>query len=78
MKVEVLTTPDCSNCRNLEQMLESLEINYVLVDVTENPEYLEKYPIFTAPGLVVDGKLVVTGVPKKEHLKEIFQSDNVF
>ena len=78
MKVEVLTTPDCSNCRNLEQMLESLEIKYVLVDVTENPEYLEKYPIFTAPGLVVDGKLVVTGIPKKENLKEIFQSDNVF
>lgn len=78
MKVEVLTTPDCSNCRNLEQMLESLEIKYVLVDVTENPEYLEKYPIFTAPGLVVDGKLVVTGIPKKEHLKKIFQSDNVF
>ena len=78
MKVEVLTTPDCSSCRNLEQMLESLEIKYVLVDVTENPEYLEKYPIFTAPGLVVDGKLVVTGIPKKENLKEIFQSDNVF
>ena len=78
MKVEVLTTPDCSNCRNLEQMLESLEIKYVLVDVTESPEYLEKYPIFTAPGLVVDGKLVVTGIPKKEQLNEIFQSDNVF
>ena len=72
MKVEVLTTPDCSNCNKLEQMLNSLEIKYTLVDVTEKPEYLEKYPIFTAPGLVVDEKLVFTGIPKKEFLKEIF------
>ena len=78
MKVEVLTTPDCSNCKNLEQMLDSLEIKYVLVDVTQKPQYLEKYPIFTAPGLVVDDKLVVTGVPKKDRLREIFQLDNVF
>ncbi|MDX1441209.1 MAG: thioredoxin family protein [Nitrosopumilaceae archaeon] len=78
MKVEVLTTPDCINCKNLERLLDTFEIKYALVDVTEKPEYLQKYPIFTAPGLVVDGKLVFTGVPNKEKLKEIFQLDNVF
>lgn len=78
MKVEVLTTPDCFNCNKLEQMLDSLKIKYVLVDVTKKPEYLKKYPIFMAPGLVVDGKLVFTGIPKTDFLKEIFQSNNVF
>ena len=72
MKVEVLTTPDCSNCKVLEKMLDELGISYDLIDVTEKPEYLEKYPIFTAPGLVIDGKLEFTGIPKKEDLKKIF------
>ncbi len=72
MKVEVLTTPDCSNCKVLEKMLDKLGISYDLIDVTEKSEYLEKYPIFTAPGLVIDGKLEFTGIPKKEDLKKIF------
>jgi glutaredoxin len=71
MKVEVLTTPDCSNCKVLEKMLDKLGIPYDLIDVTEKSEYLEKYPIFTAPGLVIDGKLEFTGIPKIEELKKI-------
>ncbi|MDX1595569.1 MAG: thioredoxin family protein [Nitrosopumilaceae archaeon] len=38
------------------------------MDVTENPEYLEKYPVFTAPALVIDNKLEFTGIPKKQEL----------
>ena len=72
MKVEVLTTPDCSNCKVLEKMLYTLGISYDLIDVTEKSEYLEKYPIFTAPGLVKDGKLEFTGIPKIKDLKKIF------
>ena len=72
MRVEVLTTPGCSNCKVLEKMLNELRIPYDLIDVTEKPEYLEKYPIFTAPGLVVDGKLQFAGIPKKENLQKIF------
>ena len=65
MKVQVLTTPGCSNCSVLEKMLEKLGVKYDLIDVTEKPEYLEKYPIFTAPGLVINEKLEFTGIPKK-------------
>jgi glutaredoxin len=70
MKVEVLTTPGCSNCKVLEKMLDNLGISYDLIDVTEKSEYLERYPIFTAPGLVIDGKLEFTGIPKIEDLKK--------
>jgi len=72
MKVEVLTTPGCNNCQILEKMLVDLGISYELIDVTENPKYLEKYPIFTAPGLVINEKLEFTGIPKKDKLKKIF------
>ena len=70
MKVEVLTTPGCSNCEVLEKMLDNLGISYDLIDVTEKSEYLERYPIFTAPGLVIDGKLEFTGIPRLEDLKK--------
>ena len=72
MKVEILTTPGCSNCKILEKMLDELGVSYDLIDVTEKPDYLEKYPIFTAPGLVVNEKLEFTGIPKKDRLKKIF------
>jgi glutaredoxin len=72
MNVLVLTTPGCSNCNVLEKMLDKLDIKYDLIDVTEKPEYLEKYPIFTAPGLVINGKLEFTGIPKKEDLEMKF------
>ena len=69
MKVQILTTPGCSNCNILEKMLDKLGVQYDVIDVTENIEYLEKYPIFTAPGLVINEKLEFTGIPKIDELK---------
>jgi len=70
MKIEILTTPGCSNCSVVEKMLDEMKVSYEVIDVTEKPEYLEKYPIFTAPGIVINEKLEFTGVPKKEKLVE--------
>ncbi len=70
MKVEILTTPDCANCSVIEKMLDEMKIPYEIIDVTEKPEYLEKYPIYTAPGIVINGNLEFTGIPKKEKLIE--------
>lgn len=68
MKVEILTTPGCANCSVVEKMLDEMNIPYEVIDITEKPEYLKKYPIFTAPGVVINGKLEFTGVPKKKEL----------
>jgi len=70
MKIEILTTPGCSNCSVVERMLDEMKVSYEVIDVTEKPEYLDKYPIFTAPGIVINEKLEFTGVPKKEKLIE--------
>ncbi len=75
MKVEILTTPDCSNCSVVERMFDEMKVSYEVIDVTEKPEYLKKYPIFTAPGVVINGKLEFTGVPKKEELLEKLKSN---
>lgn len=51
-----------------------------MIDVTEKSEFLEKYPIFTALGLVIDDKLEFVGIPKFDELeKKTFQiTRNVF
>ena len=70
MKIQILTTPGCANCNVLENMLDNLGVEYTIIDVTEQPEFLEKYPIFTAPGLIINDKLEFTGIPKLEELKQ--------
>ena len=70
MKIQILTTPGCSNCNVLEKILDTLGKKYDIIDVTEHPEFLKKYPIFTAPGLVIDDKLEFTGIPKIDELKK--------
>jgi len=67
-KVEILTTPSCGNCKVVEKMLDEMNMSYEIIDVTEKPEYLEKYPIFMAPGVVIDDRLEFTGIPKKQEL----------
>ena len=73
-KIEILTTPSCGNCKVVEEMLDEMKISYQVIDVTEKPEYLEKYPIFTAPGVVIDEKLEFTGIPKRQELLEKINS----
>ena len=68
MKVEILTTPACSNCSIVEKIFDEIGVSYKIIDVTEHPEYLEKYPIFTAPGIVIDDKLEFIGIPSKKEL----------
>ena len=68
-KIEILTT-SCGNCKVVEEMLDTMNMSYQVIDVTEKPEYLERYPIFTAPGVVIDDKLEFTGIPKRQELLE--------
>jgi glutaredoxin len=76
MKVEILTTPACSNCNIVEKMFDELGVLYTTIDVTEKQEYLQKYPIFTAPGIVIDDKLEFIGVPtKKELIKKLYHNN---
>ena len=69
VQVQILSTPDCAGCAVVEKMLDEMSVPYEIIDVTKNPEILQKYPIMTAPGIVIDGNLEFTGVPKKDELK---------
>lgn len=67
-RVQILTTPSCSSCVAVEKMLDRMGVEYELIDITEHPEILQKYPIMTAPGIVIDGKLEFIGVPREEEM----------
>ena len=68
-RVQILTTPGCGGCATVKEMLDKMKVKYSVIDVTKEPKVLEKYPIMAAPGIVINGKLEFTGVPKLDDLK---------
>ncbi len=49
-------------------MLDRMGVHYEMIDITKNQEILQKYPIMSAPGIVIDGKLELIGVPSEREL----------
>lgn len=76
MEVKVLG-PGCANCQNLgknvEDALSELGLEAVVEHVTDYAAILG-YGIMSTPGLVIDGKVVVSGrVPSKDEIKKWLQ-----
>ncbi len=69
-KVLILTTPGCGGCARVEKMLDQMNVKYDVVDITKSPDILQKYPVMSAPGIVISGRLVFTGVPKESELRK--------
>lgn len=70
MNVTILTTPGCMGCKNVEKMLDNMGVKYKIIDMTKNPGVLQKWQVFHAPGIVINGKLEFTGVPREDELKK--------
>lgn len=70
VKVQILTTPGCGSCVKVKKILDGMKVKYEVVDITKNPKILEQYKIMSAPGIVIDGKLEFTGVPKRDALQK--------
>ncbi len=49
--------------------MDEMGVKYEVIDITKNPDILQKYQVMTAPGIVINEKLEFTGVPNKEELK---------
>ena len=77
MVIKVLG-PGCMNCKTLERRTQeavaSLGMNAVVEKVVEIRE-IAAYGILRTPGLVIDGKVVVSGrVPAVDEIKEMIAS----
>jgi small redox-active disulfide protein 2 len=78
LEVKILGT-GCSSCRKLERLtmkaIDELGIP-AFVEKVEDIQKIMTYDILRTPGLVVNGKLLISGeVPKLEKLKEILSQN---
>jgi len=80
MKIDLLTMPGCAHCAAAKEVISRVQPDYpqlevVIHDVTEEPELAGKYMLLSAPGIVINDKLVFTGgveeVKLREHLDNI-------
>ena len=74
MEIKILGT-GCANCKTLEKFtinaLAELDIS-ANVEKVEDIQQIMSYGIMRTPGLVIDGKIILSGkVPSVTELKEI-------
>uniref|UniRef100_UPI003216C8F7 thioredoxin family protein n=1 Tax=uncultured Draconibacterium sp. TaxID=1573823 RepID=UPI003216C8F7 len=74
MDIKVLGT-GCTKCKKLEQLTRDVVSEMGIEATIEKEEDIYKimqYGVMRTPGLVVDGKVVLTGrLPKTDELKEL-------
>ncbi|PIN77947.1 glutaredoxin [Candidatus Woesearchaeota archaeon CG10_big_fil_rev_8_21_14_0_10_33_12] len=70
MNIKVLVTPQCSGCKIVKKYLDEMQITYDIIDITQSPEVLQKYPTMTAPTIVINEKVVFIGTPGKNELEK--------
>ncbi|MCO6414505.1 MAG: thioredoxin family protein [Thiogranum sp.] len=75
MNVTLIATRGCSHRANLEHELQNLGVDYELIIVEENPEFVEAFDIRHSPNLMVDGKIVCRGQPSETELRELLMLD---
>ncbi|HOV10961.1 MAG TPA: thioredoxin family protein [Bacteroidales bacterium] len=78
MEIKVLGT-GCPNCKMLEKSVRDIvtELNIdATIEKVEDIVKIMNYGIMRTPGLVIDGKVVLSGrVPSVKELKEILEKN---
>jgi len=77
MNIKVLGT-GCARCQNLEktvkEVVETLRLDIKIEEVRDMKEIM-KYPILMTPGLVINGKVVLSGkVPTKAEVERLIMN----
>ncbi len=80
IKIDFLSMPGCSHCAHAKQVLDKVtpdysDLEFVVHDVTKEPELAGQYMLMSAPGIVINGELVFTGGIEEAKLREYL--DNI-
>lgn len=66
IEVLFLTVPNCVQCAKAKRVIEKVQPEFpqmkvMYIDVTQQPEILQKYHVMSSPGIVLNGALEYTG-----------------
>lgn len=66
IEVLFLTVPNCVQCAKAKKVIEKVQPDFpdmkvTYLDITQQPEILQKYRVLSSPGIVLNGKLEYTG-----------------
>ncbi|PCJ51133.1 MAG: glutaredoxin [Gammaproteobacteria bacterium] len=74
--IELISASVCNRCsiakkqlRNLVEELDNDRIQYREIDVLEEFDYVVSLAVLRTPSIVIDGKLIFTGMPSSKRLK---------
>lgn len=77
IKMQILHVPGCTCCNQAIDYAENLKKEFQLevetLDMTKNPELVDKYNIRTSPGIVINGELVSVGETTEERMRKYLQ-----
>lgn len=80
IEILFITVPNCVQCAKAKKVIDKVrpdfpDMKVEYIDVTEQPEILQKYRVMSSPGIVINGKLEYTGgldeAAFRERLKKI-------
>lgn len=76
MLIEIFVAPEgCPSCGKAQQLLKQVAPDYPGLEVreihiTEAPERVVDYGVFSTPFIVIDGRVEFVGVPREADLRE--------
>ena len=79
IKIQFVTVPGCHECAKAKKIFEELKPNYpemqieeINVTTPQGTELVQKYGIFSSPGIIINGELFSTGaLHKDEFVKKL-------
>lgn len=77
MKIELFTASWCNQCPNLKRIFDQMNVDYILIDVDEQPEYAQQNRIRGLPSVIIqtdDIKIVETGVKDRNYWQSLLSS----
>lgn len=84
VKVELVYTRICPFCQPAKELFRSLKKDYkfeyeeIDAATSKGQRLVEKYSIMSVPTIIIDSRLIFTGVPSKEKVIEAIKGEKWF
>ena len=74
--IEIITSHGCAKCQKTNELVRNMlndaqDIEIKERSIVEHPDIAVEYGIVTTPALIINHKLVFTGVPDQVELKKV-------